>query len=71
VTFDTTSATYTCSASSAGGTSGASVTVKRDTLGPVIDFAGDQSTYDVDDTIAIFCNTFDAMSDVASTSARR
>lgn len=64
---DTTGNTYTCSASSAGGTSTATVTVKRDATGPVIDFSGAQATYTVDQTIAIFCNTFDAISGVAST----
>lgn len=67
VTIDTTGNTYTCSATSAGGTSSSSVTVKRDATGPVIDFAGEQTTYDVDETVAIFCNTFDAISGVAST----
>jgi hypothetical protein len=67
VTIDTTGNTYTCSATSGGGTSSASVTVKRDTTPPVIDFVGDQPTYTVDETIAIFCNTFDAISGVAST----
>jgi hypothetical protein len=64
---DTTGNTYTCFASSGGGASSVSVTVKRDATAPVVDFSGAQSTYTVDQTVAIFCNTFDPISGVAST----
>jgi hypothetical protein len=40
VTSDTASVTFTCSASSAGGTSSQSVTIKRDTIAPTLSFAG-------------------------------
>lgn len=63
---DTTGNTYTCTASSGGGTSSASVTVKRDATSPILDFAGLQATYSVEETIAIFCNAFDPISGVAS-----
>ncbi|MGZ8710145.1 MAG: hypothetical protein ACXW28_07965 [Thermoanaerobaculia bacterium] len=71
VTIDTTGNTYTCTATSAGGTSSSSATVKRDATGPVIDFAGEQTTYDVDETIAIFCNAFDAISESRRPPVRR
>lgn len=67
VNVDTTGHTYTCTATSGGGTSSASVMVKRDATGPVIDFVNDQPVYQVTDTITIFCNAFDAISGVAST----
>ncbi len=66
LTQDDTARTYTCSATSDGGTTVVSQTISRDTVGPVIDYSGDQSTYAVSDEIQIFCNTFDATAGVAS-----
>ena len=67
ITSDTLN-TYTCSASSLGGVSSVSTTVGRDTTGPVIVGAGNLGTYEVHQTIAIFCNASDPLSGVASTS---
>lgn len=66
LTQDDTARTYTCSATSEGGTTVVSETISRDTLGPVVDYSGHQSTYEIGDQIQIFCNTFDATSGVAS-----
>src|SRR5688500_11867450 len=67
LTQDDTARTYTCSATSDGGTTVVSETISRDTLGPVIDYSGHQSTYEIGEQVQIFCNTFDATSGVAST----
>ncbi len=47
---DTGGVTYTCEATSAGGTVSASVTVKRDATDPVIAFAGNAYTFGVGTT---------------------
>lgn len=66
VTADTPGASFTCSATSAGGTSSASVTVKRDATPPVIAFSGNAGSYTVDQTVAISCSATDATSGIAS-----
>ena len=63
VSSDTAGQTFTCTATSAGGTSApVSVTVKRDTAAPTIAFGGNAGTYHVTDTVAITCTASDALS---------
>lgn len=66
VTSDTPSATATCSATSGGGTSNASVTVKRDATAPSVVFSGNAGSYSVDQTVSISCSATDAMSGIAT-----
>lgn len=64
---DTSGATFTCSASSAGGTASESMTVMRDATAPVVSYSGNQGTYGVDENISIGCSATDATSGVATT----
>jgi hypothetical protein len=66
VTTDTDGVTFTCSATSAGGTATESVTIKRDATAPVIAFSGNAGSYSVDQQVNITCSATDAMSGVAS-----
>lgn len=66
LSVDSNDATYTCKATSAGGTSSNSVTVKRDATAPVIAYAGNNGTYTVDQQVNITCSATDAMSGIAS-----
>jgi probable HAF family extracellular repeat protein len=50
--------TFTCSASSDGGRSSKSVTIKRDAAAPTVTFAG-ASTYTIDQTVNLTCNAID------------
>ncbi|MDX6465310.1 MAG: hypothetical protein QOI27_350, partial [Gaiellaceae bacterium] len=63
---DTTGADLTCQASSAGGPSSQSVTVKRDATPPTVTYTGGKATYALDETIAITCAAADATSGLAS-----
>lgn len=67
VASDTRGITFTCSATSMGGSANASVTVKRDATKPDIGYTGNAGSYGVDQTIAITCFATDALSGVAST----
>jgi fibro-slime domain-containing protein len=66
VDYDTDGVTFTCEATSAGGTASESVTVKRDATDPVITFSGNAGSYMVDQSVAITCSADDAMSGIAS-----
>jgi choice-of-anchor C domain-containing protein len=66
VTSDTNGVTFTCEATSAGGTASQSVTVKRDATKPVIEFAGNAGSYTVDQSVAITCSASDATSGIAT-----
>jgi hypothetical protein len=67
ITADQAAAAYSCSASSAGGSSGpVTVTIKRDATAPTITYTGDAGAYTVDQTITIACTASDALSGVAS-----
>lgn len=66
VTQDTDGTTFTCAATSGGGTATASVTVKRDAAAPEIAFSGNAGSYTVDQTVAITCQATDATSGIAS-----
>ena len=70
VTSDTNGITFTCSATSAGGTATGRVTVKRDATPPVITYTGNASTYTVDQTVAITCSALDAMSGLAGSTCQ-
>lgn len=63
---DTTGITYTCSATSSGGTSSASTSFKRDTTTPTIVFTGNLGSYTVDQQIVINCAATDATSGIAT-----
>lgn len=66
VTSDTAGRTFTCTATSGGGTSTRSVTVKRDATPPTATFAAHAAIYTVDQTISFGCTTTDAGSGVAT-----
>lgn len=67
VNADTAGMTFTCTASSAGGTAApVSVTVKRDATNPTITFGGNAGTYSLTDTVAIVCTAADATSGLAT-----
>jgi hypothetical protein len=67
VTTDTAGTTFTCVATSLGGTASDSVTIKRDATAPAVDLSG-AGTYAVDETVTIACAASDATSGVASDS---
>ena len=67
ITTDTFSSSFTCSATSLGGTTAVTQTIQRDTAPPVIDDTGNLGTYSVEQTVAISCNASDPLSGVAST----
>jgi hypothetical protein len=66
LTQDDTSRTYTCSATSEGGTTAVSQTISRDTAAPVITYSENLGTYQVSDSIRIFCEDVDVTSGIAS-----
>jgi hypothetical protein len=68
VTSDTAGASFTCSATSAGGSASETVSIKRDATDPDVAYAGNQPSYLITDTIAIICSASDAMSGLASNS---
>jgi len=67
ITHDLHATTYTCAASSLGGSSSESVTVKRDATSPVVTYGGNAGAYTVDQSVSITCSASDATSGVAST----
>ena len=67
ITADQPATSYSCSASSAGGSTGpVTVTVKRDATPPTVTYGGDAGSYTVDQTVTIACVAADALSGVAS-----
>jgi hypothetical protein len=68
ITADTTETTLTCTATSAGGTSSESVTIKRDATAPVVSVTGvtNGATYILGSVPTAACDTSDATSDVAT-----
>jgi fibro-slime domain-containing protein len=66
VDFDTNGATFTCAATSAGGTAEASVTIKRDATTPIVVFSGNASAYTADQQVSITCASSDNLSGLAS-----
>jgi hypothetical protein len=66
ITTDQQATTYTCSASSLGGSSSESVTVKRDATNPAVVYSGNAGSYTVDQPVNITCSASDATSGLAS-----
>ncbi|MFN8222608.1 MAG: hypothetical protein U0R50_05080 [Gaiellales bacterium] len=60
VTADTPAQSFTCSATSEGGTQSVTVTVKRDGTAPTVSFATHPVSYTVDQTVSISCTGADA-----------
>ena len=67
IAADTAGTTLTCTATSAGGTSARSVTIKRDATPPVIHYSGNTGSYGVHHAVHITCAASDALSGIAST----
>ena len=59
VDFDTAEVTFTCSATSEGGVSSESVTIKRDATPPTVTYSDNAGIYDVLDEVAITCSAID------------
>lgn len=68
ISADTPGQAVSCSATSDGGTTSNSVTIKRDATPPVIAFAGNAGSYTVDQMVSITCSATDATSGVATSS---
>ena len=66
VTADTAGASFTCSATSGGGSASETVTVKRDATAPELEFSGNAGTYGITDTVNITCSATDATSGIAA-----
>ncbi|MEZ4862432.1 MAG: Ig-like domain repeat protein [Caldilineaceae bacterium] len=68
VNADTAGVTFTCSATSSGGSSSESVTIKRDAIAPVVTVTGvsDGASYTVGSVPTAACSTTDALSGVAT-----
>lgn len=62
VTSDTQGVTFTCTATSSGGTASKSVTVRRDATPPSVSLVGNAANYTVDQSVAITCSASDAIS---------
>jgi hypothetical protein len=67
VTSDTHGVSFTCTATSAGGTASGTATLKRDATAPTVAYAGNAGTYSLTQTVSITCSASDATSGVAST----
>lgn len=65
VTADTQGTVANCSATSAGGTSSASISIQRDATAPSVSFSG-APTYQVNDVVNIDCTATDATSGIAT-----
>jgi probable HAF family extracellular repeat protein len=59
ITADTAGTTLTCTATSAGGSTTGSVTVKRDATPPVVTYSGNSGSYTVDQDVSIACAAAD------------
>jgi hypothetical protein len=68
VTQDTSGATFTCTATSAGGTASETVEVRRDATAPEAAFYGVQERYTVDQRVEIGCTAVDALSGLVASS---
>lgn len=67
IVSDQQATTYTCSASSGGGSASESVVVKRDATNPVVTYSGNAGAYTVDQSVSITCTASDATSGIAAT----
>ena len=68
ITTDGGPTAYTCSATSTGGTTSRTATVKRDATPPTVRYSGNAGTYSLDETVAISCSADDATSGLAANS---
>lgn len=68
VTEDTHGQTFTCEATSDGGTRSESVTIQRDATRPDVGFRGNRGSYTVDEAVSISCSAADETSGIASSS---
>lgn len=68
VTADTPGTSFTCTATSAGGSASQSVTITRDATAPTVSYTGNAGSYTVDQTVAITCAAGDNLSGVSSDS---
>ncbi len=66
VTADTEDVTFTCTATSAGGTASESVTLKRDATDPTVTYSANAGSYDVAESVGITCAATDNLSGIAS-----
>lgn len=66
VAEDTSGRVFTCEATSEGGTSSVSLTVKRDASPPLVRFSGNAGTYDVHHAVSIVCTAEDTLSGIQS-----
>jgi hypothetical protein len=64
ITTDTEGTVFTCSATSTGGTTSESVTIKRDVTRPVITFGAHLPSYKNNESISITCTATDATSGI-------
>jgi probable HAF family extracellular repeat protein len=69
VTNDTSGVTFTCSATSGGGTTATTVTIKRDATPPAAAYAAHATIYTVDQTVTFACASSDAGSGLATACA--
>jgi len=67
IAADTSGTTLTCTATSAGGTTASSVTIKRDATAPLIHYSGNAGSYSFNHAVSISCAASDALSGVSST----
>jgi von Willebrand factor type A domain len=66
VDTDTNGRTFTCTATSGGGSASQTVTLKRDATAPTVTYSGNAGTYDAADILVITCTAADNLSGVAS-----
>jgi probable HAF family extracellular repeat protein len=67
VSADTAGTTITCTATSGGGTTTKSVTIKRDATPPVVAFAAHPDSYSANQSVVIGCSASDVTSGLATT----
>lgn len=68
VTTDTSGISFTCSATSAGGSASQSATIQRDATAPSVSYTGNAGTYTIDQSVSIACTATDNLSGIASSS---
>jgi hypothetical protein len=66
IAMDTTGVEQTCTATSGGGTTTQSVTIKRDTIAPTVTLTRDKPVYGLTDTVTLTCVATDATSGLAT-----
>lgn len=66
ISSDSAGQSFTCAASSAGGSASQTVTAKRDATPPTVIYSGQQAAYSLDQFVNITCNASDALAGLAS-----